>query len=68
LLPGNGLPYTGRTDWVSDTYQALDITYNDITTNALYTSYNIFAVKIVMYSSNPAIVPQIKNFRAIATA
>ena len=68
LAPGAGLAYTGPSDWTSDTYQALNITYNDITTNALYTSFNIFAIKVVMYSSNPAIVPQIKNFRAIATA
>ena len=68
LAPGAGLAYTGPSDWTSDTYQALNITYNDITTNALYSSFNIFAIKVVMYSSNPAIVPQIKNFRAIATA
>jgi len=28
----------------------------------------VFAIKVVMYSTNPSIVPQIKNFRAIATA
>jgi hypothetical protein len=28
----------------------------------------VFAIKVVMYSNNPAIAPQIKNFRAIATA
>jgi hypothetical protein len=68
LAPGAGLAYTGPSDWTSDTYQALNITYNDITNNTLYSSFNIFAIKVVMYSSNPAIVPQIKNFRAIATA
>ena len=68
LSPGAGLAYTGPSDWTSDTYQALNINYNDITTGALYSSFNIFAIKVVMYSSNPAIVPQIKNFRAIATA
>jgi hypothetical protein len=68
LTPGSGLPTTDATSYVSDTYQALNITYHDITTNTLYNNFNVFAIKICMYSSNPAIVPQIKNFRAIATA
>jgi hypothetical protein len=68
LTPGAGLAYTGATDYVSDTYQALNISYNDITTNIPYTNFNVFAIKVVFYSSNPAIAPQIKNFRAIATA
>jgi hypothetical protein len=28
----------------------------------------VFAIKVCFYSDNPAIAPQIKNFRAIATA
>ena len=68
LTPGAGLAYTGSTNYVSDTYQALNISYNDITNNILYTNFNVFAIKVVFYSSNPAIAPQIKNFRAIATA
>ena len=68
LAPGSGLAYTGPSDWTSDTYQALNISYNDITTGSLYSSFSVFAIKVVMYSSNLAIVPQIKNFRAIATA
>ena len=68
LTPGIGLPNTGATDYVSDTYQSLNITYNDITTGLLYSDFNVFAIKVVFYSSNPAIAPQIKNFRAIATA
>ena len=68
LTPGIGLAATGITDYVSDTYQALNITYNDIVTGTTYTNFNIFAIKVVMYADNPAIVPQIKNFRAIATA
>jgi hypothetical protein len=65
---GGSLQTTGPTDWTTDTYQALDITYNDITSGTLYTNFNTFAIKVVMYSSNPALVPSIKNFRAIATA
>ena len=68
LTPGAGLPNTGVTDYVSDTYQALNITYNDITTGTTYNNFNVFAIKVCFYSSNPAIAPQIKNFRAIATA
>ena len=68
LIPGIGLAVTGITDYVSDTYQALNVTYNDIVTGTTYTNFNVFAIKVVMYASNPAIVPQIKNFRAIATA
>ena len=68
LSPGAGLPVTGATDYTSDTYQALNITYNDITTGAKYANFNIFAIKVCFYSSNPALAPQIKNFRAIATA
>ena len=68
LIPGAGLPYTDATSYTSDTYQALNITYNDITTGTKYTNFNVFAIKVVFYSSNPAIAPQIKNFRAIATA
>jgi len=68
LTPGTGVVYTDATTYTTDTYQALNITYNDIATNALYNNFNTFAIKVVMYSSNPSIVPQIKNFRAIATA
>jgi hypothetical protein len=68
LIPGIGLATTGITDYTSDTYQALNITYNDIVTGTTYTNFNVFAIKVVMYADNPAIVPQIKNFRAIATA
>jgi hypothetical protein len=68
LTPGSGLSNTGPTDYVSDTYQALGITYNDISTGVTYSNFKVFAIKVVMYSDNPAFVPQIKNFRAIATA
>ena len=68
LIPGSGVVYTDATTFTTDTYQALNISYNDITTGALYNNFNTFAIKVVMYSSNPSITPQIKNFRAIATA
>jgi hypothetical protein len=68
LAPGAGLPVTGISDYVSDTYQALNIKYNDIITGTQYTNFNVFAIKVCFYSSNPALAPIIKNFRAIATA
>ena len=68
LTPGAGLPFTDATSYTSDTYQALNISYNDITTNTKYSNFNVFAIKVCFYSSNPSIAPQIKNFRAIATA
>jgi hypothetical protein len=68
FTPGIGLGATGTSDYVSDTYQALNITYNDIVDGTTYSDFNVFAIKIVMYADNPAIAPQIKNFRAIATA
>lgn len=68
LTPGSGLAYTGPTDWTQDTYQALNISYNDINTGTLYNNFNTFSIKVCFYSDNPSIAPQIKNFRAIATA
>lgn len=68
LTPGSGVTYTGPDDWTTDTYQSLNIQYNDITTGTLYKNFNVFAIKVCFYSDNPAIVPEIRNFRAIATA
>ena len=65
---GGSLESTGVNDWTTDTYQALNITYNDVSTGSVYRDFKVFSIKIVMYSDNPAIVPKIKNFRAIATA
>lgn len=65
---GGTLQTTGPNDYTSDTYQSLNITYNDIKSGTLYNNFNTFAIKVVMYSSNPAFAPNIKNFRAIATA
>lgn len=68
LYPGISLADTGANDWTQDTYQALDISYSDVSTGAVYDNFNKFAIKVCFYSENPAVVPQIKNFRAIATA
>jgi hypothetical protein len=65
---GGNLATTGVEDWTTDTYQALNIQYNDVSTGSLYTDFKVFAIKVVMYSENPAIVPKIRSFRAVATA
>lgn len=67
-ISGSGLPNTGVNDWTEDTYQALNITYNDIATGVTYNNFKVFAIKICMYSDNPAIVPQLKKLRVIASA
>jgi hypothetical protein len=65
---GGTLAVTGPTDWTTDTYQALNISYNDIKSGYTYNNFKVFAIKVVLYSDNPAIVPEIKNLRTIATA
>ena len=47
-------------------YQNLNITYTN-NSGTLYTDFKYFAIKIVMYSNNPCVVPRVQNFRAIAT-
>jgi hypothetical protein len=54
------------TDFNEQKYFLDNISYT--TNGIIHNSYQTFAVKIVMYSGTPAIVPQIKNFRAIATS
>jgi hypothetical protein len=49
-----------------DEYKVDDITY---TSNGIqYGTFKVFAIKIVMFSENPAFVPKIKNLRVIATS
>lgn len=67
FAPGGSVQYTTTSSWTSDTYQMNDITYPDLTTNVVYSDFRTFAIKVVFYSDNPALVPKIKNFRAIAT-
>ena len=50
--------------FLTDEYFANDITY--FSDGITYYDFKTFAIKIVMYSDNPAIVPQIKNLRVIA--
>jgi hypothetical protein len=53
-------------DYNEETYQNLNITYTGIN-GVEYNSFKYFAIKIVFYSNDSTIVPQIKNLRAIAT-
>jgi hypothetical protein len=57
---------TNTVDYSEETFQNLNITYSD-QNGTLYKDFKYFAVKIVMYSTNPCFVPKIKNLRAIAT-
>jgi hypothetical protein len=58
---------TSYSDWMpAQEYQLENISY--VSGGVTYSNFQTFAVKVVMYSSNPAIVPQIKNFGAIATS
>jgi len=53
-------------DFTPQQYQLQNISY--VSGGVTYSSYQTFAVKVVMYSDNSSYVPQIANFGAIATA
>ena len=65
---------TGTTNTVSlDENQFIEFQFDPSTTNTSYTSggvtfldFKVFAIKIVMNSTNTSIVPRIKDLRAIA--
>ena len=52
------------TDFYDCEYRAEDITYANA--DATYDNFRFFAIKVVLYSTNTAKAPTIKNFRAIA--
>ena len=52
------------TDFYDCEYRAEDITYANA--DATYDNFKFFAIKVVLYSTNTAKAPTIKNFRAIA--
>ena len=54
------------TDFMEDQYRVTNFSYSN--NGVTYHSFQTFAIKVVMYSNNPAVVPQIMNFRAIATS
>jgi hypothetical protein len=65
-----------KVDYIIDEYTLDNISYTSTTFEdedfegsvVTYDDYRTFAVKIVMYSDNPSIIPVIENFRAIATS
>jgi len=61
------LDVTGIDEFVEDEYQNLNITYTTPDGRS-YNNFNTVAIKIVMYSDNISIVPEIKKLRIIATA
>lgn len=68
FVAGNSLPNTGPNEYTTDTYQALNITYNDIVTGYTYNNFKIFSIKICYYTDNTTSVPTLKNLRVVATA
>ena len=57
--------FTNNPDvYTEENYQALDITYLNGT--ATYTDFNVFAIKVVFFSSNQSVAPQIKALRVTA--
>jgi len=51
-------------DYYDCEYRAEDITYANA--NATYDNFRFFSIKVVLYATNTAKAPSIKNFRAIA--
>ena len=52
------------TDFYDCEYRAEDITY--VNADTTFDNFRFFAIKVVLYSTNTAKTPSIKNFRAIA--
>jgi hypothetical protein len=50
--------------YAEENYQALNISYANGA--ASYNDFNVFAIKVVFFSSNQSVVPQIKALRATA--
>ena len=53
-------------DFIEQNYFLDNISYTS--NGIIHNSFQTFAVKVVMYSGTPAIIPQLRNFRAIATS
>ena len=53
-------------DYLIDEYTAYNVNYTN--NGVLYNTFKVFAIKIVMFSTNPAVVPVVKNLRAIAVS
>jgi hypothetical protein len=68
LLPLTGTKSYSRNndDFIIDEYKLDNISY--VYGDKTFESFKSFAVKVVMYSDNPAKVPRVRNLRAIATS
>ena len=61
---GGDINTAGRFDFIEDEYSANSVAYTSSTGS--HDSIRTFAIKVVFYSSNPAIVPKIKDLRVVA--
>lgn len=58
--------FTGSDDFIINEYKKDAVSY--VSNGTYYNTFKTFAIKVVMYSNNPAIVPKIKNLRVVATS
>lgn len=58
--------FTGDDEFIFDEYKADQIQYNF--NGTVFKSFRTFAIKVVLLSNNPAIVPKVKNLRVVATS
>ena len=63
-LAGDTVLTSTPDQYAEENYQALNISYANGA--ASYNDFNVFAIKIVFFSSNQSVVPQIKALRATA--
>ena len=63
-LAGDTVLTNNPDEYAEENYQALNITYSNGA--ASYNDFNVFAIKVVFFSSNQSVVPQIKALRATA--
>ena len=63
-LSGSTVFTNNPDEYAEENYQALDITYSNGA--GTYTDFNVFAIKVVFFSSNQSVAPQIKALRVTA--
>jgi hypothetical protein len=68
LIPLSGTKSYSKNndDFIIDEYKLDNVSY--VYGDTTFNSFKSFAVKVVMYSDNPAKVPRVRNLRAIATS
>ena len=69
LIPNTSSTVTyssSATDYMEQEYTLSGVSYTS--GGVQYNNFQSFAIKVVMYSDDATVIPQIKNFRAIATS